>query len=118
MNHEIFSLTRADFAELASYTSENFNSCRCASLTPPDSPEQAELQSARVNDVDLYKIEKGLDKRCTCMIRNIPNKYTQQMLLDFVNETHRGKFDFFYLRMDFKNKCNVGYAFINFLDPM
>ncbi len=52
------------------------------------------------------------------MIRNIPNKYTQQMLLDFLNESHRGSFDFLYLRMDFKNRCNVGYAFINLAQPM
>ncbi|RIA80092.1 RNA recognition motif 2-domain-containing protein, partial [Glomus cerebriforme] len=56
------------------------------------------------------------DVRTTFMIRNIPNKYTQEMLLEELNETHKGKFDFFYLRIDFSSKCNVGYAFINFVD--
>lgn len=29
------------------------------------------------NEVNLYNIIMGLDKRTTFMIRNIPNKYTQ-----------------------------------------
>lgn len=32
-------------------------------------------------EIDLWKIESGLEKRTTCMIRNIPNKYTQVQAL-------------------------------------
>lgn len=69
-------------------------------------------------ELDLDRIANGSDPRTTCMIKNIPNKYTQQMLIEFLNETHKGRYDFIYLRMDFKNKCNVGYAFINFVSPL
>ena len=37
--------------------------------------------------LDLDKVEKGLETRTTLMVRNIPNKYTQQMLLEEIN-TH------------------------------
>jgi len=34
------------------------------------------------------------------MIRNIPNKYTQDMLLSDVIANNKSRFDFFYLPMD------------------
>ncbi|MCO5554589.1 hypothetical protein L7F22_008120 [Adiantum nelumboides] len=72
--------------------------------------------------------------RTTLMIRNIPNKYTQEMLIamldDHCMEMNRGvaepsdesgdpisAFDFVYLPIDFKNRCNLGYAFVNLTTP-
>jgi len=52
------------------------------------------------------------------MIKNIPNKYTQQMLLQTIDRTQQDNYDFFYLPIDFKNNCNMGYAFINFIHSM
>lgn len=67
--------------------------------------------------LDIEKVFRGEDVRTALMIRNIPNKYNQKMLVAALEENHKGHFDFLYLPIDFKNKCNVGYAFINFIEP-
>ncbi|KAK3002029.1 hypothetical protein RJ639_020913 [Escallonia herrerae] len=77
----------------------------------------SQIDSKKLFQLDLEKILSGEDTRTTLMIKNIPNKYTAKMLLAAIDENHRGTYDFLYLPIDFKNKCNVGYAFINMLSP-
>ena len=67
--------------------------------------------------VDLDAVLRGRDSRTTIMIKNIPNKYTQKLLMDAIDKNNKDSYNFFYLPIDFKNKCNVGYAFVNFVKP-
>lgn len=83
----------------------------------PAAEAERKAQQEKLYALNSERILNGEDKRTTLMIKNIPNKYTQKMLLSTVDEHFRGTYDFFYLPIDFKNKCNVGYAFINMIRP-
>jgi len=62
--------------------------------------------SHRSNRPHLPAVMSGADGRTSLMIRNIPNKYTQRMLLDLLDRYGlRGAYDFFYVPIDFQNKC-------------
>ncbi len=76
-------------------------------VTDPSLEAERKAQQEKLFALDAERILSGEDKRTTLMIKNIPNKYTQKMLLASVEEHFRGMFDFFYLPIDFKNKCNV-----------
>ncbi|XP_010423231.1 PREDICTED: protein MEI2-like 4 [Camelina sativa] len=71
----------------------------------------------KLYELDVDRILSGKDSRTTLMIKNIPNKYTSKMVLAAIDEFCKGTYDFLYLPIDFKNKCNVGYAFINLTEP-
>ena len=67
--------------------------------------------------LNLDDIATGKDLRTTTMIRNIPIKYTNEILLEELHEFN-GKYDCLYMPYDYEKNRNKGYAFINFVDPL
>ncbi|CAJ1445200.1 unnamed protein product [Effrenium voratum] len=55
--------------------------------------------------------------RTTVMLRNLPNNYTRDMLLDLIDSLgFCGQYDFLYLPIDFQTHACLGYAFVNLID--
>ena len=67
--------------------------------------------------LNLDDIVNGKDTRTTVMIRNIPIKYTDEILNETFKEFH-GKYDCLYMPYDYEKNGNKGYAFINFVNPL
>ena len=67
--------------------------------------------------LNLDDIVTGKDKRTTVMIRNIPIKYTDEILNEALVE-FQGKYDCLYMPYDYEKNGNKGYAFINFVNPL
>ena len=92
----------------------------------PDSlagePKKLKRTSTRkshpVANLNEYRIDIDsiVPDRKTVMIKNIPNRYTKEMMIELINKRFAKRYDFFYLPIDFERDANVGYAFINFAD--
>jgi hypothetical protein len=91
---------------------------RGVDATPAATKEVAKAQSKpqadKAQKVSDPQMPPDDEEYTTVMLRNIPNKYTREMLIKQLKVDFNGLFDFMYLPIDFKNKCNVGYGFINF----
>ena len=68
--------------------------------------------------IDIIEIISGKDKRTTLMLRNIPNKYKLNDLVKEIDKSFWGKYDYINLPIDYERKLNLGYAFINFVEPL
>lgn len=69
----------------------------------PPQPSKQRKKSQMIFQKDSKDYEIDLDKICTLnahkttvMIRNIPNKYTQDLMLDRIDRNFKGEYDFFY----------------------
>merc|ERR1740120_413238 len=80
-----------------------------STLAPPGQGQHAEIRGPVAMDARVPDHE-----RTTIMLRNIPNDYTRDMLLELLDsEGLASLYDFVYLPSDFKRWQGLGYAFVN-----
>lgn len=69
--------------------------------------DPAANQTPERNQLNIAKIEEGLDTRTTVMVKNIPNKMSDKDLVTYIGKVCPRRIDFLYLRMDFKNGLSL-----------
>jgi len=106
-------------AELATRTGPTAGWSRSLSSAPVPSREHvadqrvAQLAAKGSKHEDPVPTATDGHSTWTCrMVRNIPNDYTRDDLVDLL-ESKNIQFDFLYLPIDWKKGANLGYAFIN-----
>jgi hypothetical protein len=90
---------------------------------PPRSPQQKSPLGAspqkqwsdhKAPTLTVQNAEKDFT---TVMLRNLPNDYKRDMLMDILeSQGFAGCFDFVYLPFDFKKHAGLGYAFVNLVN--
>jgi len=79
-------------------------SSQAFTFDPATKPDTSKLENIDdlLNDtqINLDRIANNKDQRTTLMIRNIPNRYTQANMINFVNINFKGLYDFIYMPTD------------------
>ena len=78
-----------------------------------ESAKKAEETGADMNLI-IDKVISCEDMRTTIMIKNIPNKFNRELLLEIIDQHFKGTYDTFVLPTDVNKYKNFGYSFINF----
>ena len=84
--------------------------------TVKNTHHKTEISKGEKQLINIDDIINGKDKRTTIMIRNIPIKYKDEMLIEELSN-FKGKFDCLYVPHDYEKGGNKGYGFINFVHP-
>ena len=96
----------------SNYNNSNNNSCNNNKNNKNNKNEKENKK------IIIENIIIGQEKRTTLMLRNIPNKYTLNNIVEEIDSSFWGKYDYINLPIDYERKLNLGYAFINFVDPL
>ena len=65
-------------------------------------------------NIDIKKVIYLEDRRTTLMIKNIPNKFKRELLINIIDQNFKYGYDLFILPTDANRYKNFGYSFINF----
>jgi len=84
---------------------------------PSDTSENTIPPTSEASVADAASAE-DTSRLTTVMLRNLPNRYTRDMLLQMLDsEGFAGRYTFVYLPIDFKTHSGLGYAFVDLVAP-
>lgn len=74
------------------------------------------MSAAEASDPSKLSTGSGLNGDTTVAIRGLPRTFTQQQLMEEINEMgFEGRYDFFYVPLERGQRSNRGFAFVNFV---